>query len=293
MEGNSIDELFRGGVQMVRKLVQFDIMSTSRDFAVLYMGMFALAILAGTLANDMIISLALSIAITITGAVVTFVSIIRLFSRRMFSTEGYLTLTLPATSTQQVIAMLLTGAFWSIMTMVMFAIAIFTMFAVALLIEVGGQLSFAHVDWQSLPQLWEAILASELTKDLGFWLLTGIPMGILQMFYSLLVLLFVIVFVNTSFVKKSKTLIGIVVYLAIDMILSTFRENFITRPRSDISFQISTDVNGVTQLIPVGSGLENEFSWLQYGGTVLFYIVVLAGLGYLTVWLLNNKLELE
>lgn len=283
-----------GGVQMVGKLVKFDIMSTSRDFAVLYMGMFALAILAGTLVNELIVlSLALSIAITITGAVVTFVSIIRLFSRRMFSTEGYLTLTLPATSTQTVIAMLLTGAFWSIMTMVMFAVAIFTLFMVALLFEVGGQLSFAHVDWQSLPQLWEAILASELTKDLGFWLLTGIPMGILQMFYSLLILLFVIVFINTSFVKMNKTLIGIVVYLAIDMILSAFRENFITRPVNDLNFQILRGVDGVPQIIPVGSGLENEFSWLQYGGTALFYVVVLVGLGYLTVWLLNNKLELE
>ena len=99
---------------MLWKLVKFDIRSTSRDFAVLYMGMFALAVLAGTLANELIVfSLSLNIAISITVAVVTFVSIIRLFSRRMFSTEGYLTLTLPATSTQQVIAMVLTGAFWS------------------------------------------------------------------------------------------------------------------------------------------------------------------------------------
>ena len=278
---------------MLWKLVKLDIKSTSRDFAILYTGMFALAILAGTLANEMIVSLAMSIAVSITGAVVTFVSIIRLFSRRMFSTEGYLTLTLPATSTQQVIAMILTGAFWSIMTMAMFAIAIFTMFMVALVIEMGGQLSFAQVDWQSLPQLWEAILASELTKDLGFGLLTGIPMGILQMFYSLLILLFVIVFVNTSFVKQSKTLIGIVVYLAISMILNSLRSNIFTKPIDELRFQIISGTDGITQVIPLLRGFENEFSWMEYGGTALFYVVVLAGLGYLTVWLLNNKLELE
>lgn len=278
---------------MLWKLVKFDIRSTSRDFAVLYMGMFALAVLAGTLANEMIVSLAMSIAITITGAVVTFVSIIRLYSRRMFSKEGYLTLTLPVTSTQQVIAMVLTGAFWSIMTMVMFAVAIFTMFMVALLFELGGQLSFAHVDWQSLSQLWEAILASELTKDLGFGLLTGIPMGILQMFYSLMILLFVIAFVNTSFVKQSKTLIGIVVYLAVSMILNTLRSNIFTKPIDELRFQIISGTDGITQVIPLLSGLENEFSWMEYGGTVLYYIVVLAVFGYLTVWLLNKKLELE
>lgn len=279
---------------MLWKLVKFDIRSTSRDFAVLYMGMFALAVLAGTIPNELIgFSLAMSIAFSITLAIVTVTSIIRLFSRRLFSTEGYLTLTLPATSTQQVIAMILTGAFWSIMTITMFMIAFLSMFGIALVIEMWGQFSFSPIDWQSLSQLWEAILASELTKDLGFWILTGVPMGILQMFCSLLILLFVIVFVNTSFVKKSKTLIGIVVYLAINNILSEFSRNYITGPRRDISFQISTDVNGVTQLIPVGIGLENEFSWFQYGGMVIFYIVVLAGLGYLTVWLLNKKLELE
>lgn len=216
---------------MLWKLVKFDIRSTSRDFAVLYMGMFALAVLAGTLANELIVfSLLLNIAISITVAVVTFVSIIRLFSRRMFSTEGYLTLTLPATSTQQVIAMVLTGAFWSVMTLVIFTLALSTMFVVVLVIEIWGQFSFSSIDWQSLSQLWEAILASELTKDLGFGLLTGIPMGILQMFYSLMILLFVIVFVNTSFVKQSKTLIGIVVYLAVSMILNTLRSNIFTKP---------------------------------------------------------------
>jgi hypothetical protein len=279
---------------MLWKLVKLDIKSTSRDFAILYTGMFALAILAGTMANELIVfSLALNIAISITVAVVTFVSIIRLFSRRMFSTEGYLTLTLPATSTQTVIAMLLTGAFWSIMTLVMFTLALSTMFMVVLVIEMWGQFSFSTIDWQSLPLLWEAILASELTKGLIFGLLTGIPMGILQMFYSLLILLFVIVFVNTSFVKQSKTLIGIVVYFAISLILNALRSNIFTKPIDELRFQIISGTDGITQVIPLLSGLENEFSWMEYGGTVLYYIVALAVFGYLTVWLLNNKLELE
>jgi hypothetical protein len=118
-------------------------------------------------------------------------------------------------------------------------------------------------------------------------------MGILQMFYSLLILLFVIVFVNTSFVKQSKTLIGIVVYLAISMILNTLRSNIFTKPIDELRFQIISGTDGITQVIPLLSGLENEFSWMEYGGTVLYYIVVLAVFGYLTVWLLNNKLELE
>ena len=52
-------------------------------------------------------------------------------------------------------------------------------------------------------------------------------------------------------------------------------------------------MNGVNQVLAALRGFEYEINWLQYGGMALFYIVVLAGFGYLTVWLLNKKLELE
>ena len=86
---------------MLRKLVKHDILSTYRDFAGLYMGMFAFAILAALSINMdrdgylIGISVFLLTGFSIATAVVTFVSIIRLFGRRMFTSEGYLTLTLP------------------------------------------------------------------------------------------------------------------------------------------------------------------------------------------------------
>jgi hypothetical protein len=288
---------------MLRKLVKHDILSTYRDFAGLYLGMFALAILVGTsMINDTSgyvigFSLAGFIAITITSAVVTLVSIIRLFSRRMFSTEGYLTLTLPATNTQTVIAKLLSGAFWSIMTTAMISIAIGIMFLTSFVTLIWSQYSLADIiiDGQSLLQIWTALLETGIIKDVVLGFLTGIPMGILEMFYSLLILLFVIVLVNTSFVKKSKTLIGIVAFFVINMILNNFRTNFIAGPISlnDLNIQILPGMNGVNQVLAALRGFEYEINWLQYGGLALFYVLTIASFGYLTVWLLNKKLELE
>ena len=151
------------------------------------------------------------------------------------------------------------------------------------------------IEGYTWTQLWSMFLDTGFVRILTSGILMSIPLGIMEMFYSLVILLFVIVFVNTSFVKKHKTGIGIVVFLVISMILNTFRTNVIAGPVSvnDLNIQILPGMNGVTQVLAALRGFEYEINWLQYGGMVIFYIVVLAGLGYLTVWLLNKKLELE
>ena len=282
---------------MLRKLVKHDILSTYRDFAGLYMGMFAFAILAALSINMdkegylIGISIFLLTGLSIATAVVTFVSIIRLFGRRMFSTEGYLTLTLPATSTQTVIAKLLTGAFWSIMTTVMFMV-VGAILAGSVWLTIADRMLVEGYTWS---QLWSMFMDTGFVRILTSGILMSIPLGIMEMFYSLLILLFVIVFINTSFVKKNKTGIGIVVFLAVSMILNTFRTNFIAGPVSvnDLNIHILPGINGVTQVLAALRGFEYEINWLQYGGMIAFYVIVLGGFGYLTVWLLNNKLELE
>ena len=85
------------------------------------------------------------------------------------------------------------------------------------------------------------------------------------------------------------------VFLAINVILNTFRSNFIAGPVSlnELKIQILPGADGVAQVLAALRGFEYEINWLQYGGMTVFYIAVLAGFGYLTVWLLNKKLELE
>lgn len=282
---------------MLRKLVKHDILSTYRDFAGLYMGMFAFAILAAVSINMdqrgylIGISVFLLTGLSIATAVVTFVSIIRLFGRRMFTSEGYLTLTLPVTNTQTVLAKLLTGAFWSVMTSLMFMV-VAAILAGSVWLSVADRMLVEGYTWS---QLWSMFMETGFMRILGSGILLSIPLGIMEMFYSLLILLFVIVFVNTSFVKKSKTGIGIVVFLVINVILNTFRTNVIAGPVSanELNIQILPGMNSVAQVLAALRGFEYDINWLQYAGMTVFYIVVLAGFGYLTVWLLNKKLELE
>lgn len=282
---------------MLGKLVKHDILSTYRDFAGLYLGMFAFAILAalsinmdkqGYLIGISIFSLT---GFSIATAIVTLVSIIRLFGRRLFSSEGYLTLTLPVSNTQTVIAKLLTGAFWSIMTTLMFLI-VGSILLGSLWMSLANRLLVEGYTWS---ELWTLFVDTGFIRILTSGVLMSIPLGILEMFYSLLVLLFVIVFINTSFVKKHKTTIGILVFLAINMILNTFRTNFIAGPVSvdALDIRIVPGMNMLAEVLAVLRGFEYEINWLQYGGMALFYVVVLAGFGYLTIWMLNNKLELE
>lgn len=282
---------------MLRKLVKHDILSTYRDFAGLYMGMLAFAILAAVSINMdqrgylIGISIFLLTGLSIATAVVTFVSIIRLFGRRMFSTEGYLTLTLPVSNTQTVVAKLVTGLFWSIMTTIMFMV-VGAILAGSVWMSIADRMLFEGYTW---PQLWSMFLDTGFIRVLTSGILMGIPLGIMETIYSLSILLLVIVFINTSFVKKNKTGIGIVVFLAISMILNTFRTNFITGPVSlnDLNIQILPGMNAVTQVLAALRGFEYEINWLQYGGLFAFFVVIIGGFGYLTVWLLNNKLELE
>jgi hypothetical protein len=282
---------------MLGKLVKHDILSTYRDFAGLYMGMFAFAILAafsinmdkqGYLIGISIFSLT---GFSIATAIVTLVSIIRLFGRRLFSSEGYLTLTLPVSNTQTVIAKLLTGAFWSVMTTLVFLI-VGSILLGSLWMSLSNRLMVEGYTWS---QLWTLFVDTGFIRILTSGVLMSIPLGILEMFYSLLILLFVIVFINTSFVKKHKTTIGILVFLAINMILNTFRTNFIAGPVSvdALDIRIVPGMNMLAEVLAVLRGFEYEINWLQYGGMTLFYIVVLSGFGYLTIWLLNKKLELE
>ena len=151
------------------------------------------------------------------------------------------------------------------------------------------------VEGYTWSQLWTMFMETGFVRILTSGILMSIPLGILEMFYSLLILLFVIVFVNTSYVKKNKTGIGIVVFLMISLILNTFRTNVIAGPVSvnDLNIHILPGVDAVAQVLAALRGFKYDINWLQYGGMIAFYLIVLAGFGYLTIWLLDHKLELE
>jgi hypothetical protein len=113
---------------MLIKSIKHDILATYRDFVALYLVLLLMAVSAplilATRLELLTVLLIISFAfISIAIMVVTFISIVRLYSRRLYSNEGYLTLTLPVSTLDTLIAKIVTGLIWSITTFVVFVVA--------------------------------------------------------------------------------------------------------------------------------------------------------------------------
>ncbi len=115
---------------MLSKLIKYDIRSTWRDFAGVY-----LSILLGVLIvpplfnhfnNGIVNMLAGFIAtgIVIATIVVMVITLFKIFNTNVFSKEGYLTMTLPVTSKQIVASKLLVSTMWIVLTGIVSAIGL-------------------------------------------------------------------------------------------------------------------------------------------------------------------------
>ncbi len=115
---------------MLRKLIKYDIRSTWRDFAAVYLsillGVLILPPLFNRFNNEIVEVIAgfLGVGIVIATIVVMIMTLFRIFNTNVFSKEGYLTMTLPATSTEIVVSKLLVSSMWIVLTGLVSAIGI-------------------------------------------------------------------------------------------------------------------------------------------------------------------------
>ncbi len=116
---------------MLGKLIKYDIRSTWRDFAGVYLsillGVLIVPLLFNNINNEIINMTAGFIAtgIVIATIVVMIVNLFRIFNKNVFSKEGYLTMTLPVTSQQIVFSKLLVSAMWIILTGIVSVVGLF------------------------------------------------------------------------------------------------------------------------------------------------------------------------
>jgi len=115
---------------MLSKLIKYDIRSTWRDFAGVYLSILLGVLILPQLFNHFsygvvnLIGGFIAAGIGITTVVVMIVMLFRIFNTNVFSKEGYLTMTLPVSSTQIVISKLLVSTMWIILTGIVAAIGI-------------------------------------------------------------------------------------------------------------------------------------------------------------------------
>ena len=102
--------------------MKYDIRSTWRDFAGIYMAILLGVIIVPLLINNIDIPIAGTLAtliitsIIIGTIVVTIINLFHIFLKNVYSKQGYLTMTLPVTSGQLVFSKLLVSTMWIVLT---------------------------------------------------------------------------------------------------------------------------------------------------------------------------------
>ncbi|MGB7594843.1 MAG: hypothetical protein WBL80_04705 [Erysipelotrichaceae bacterium] len=281
---------------MLIKCIKHDLLATYREFSGLYTALILLAIVGPfiTKSNNpyLIGILFLGIfGVVVATLVVTFLTIIRLYSRRLFSDEGYLTLTLPVKTSDTVISKVATGTIWSIATATVFLIAGALFTTIIFFLYAGSNWASQVKDISSAIG---QIASTGIFGVFGRLSLLGIPMSLVDTIYSMILLIFVITLVNTSIIRKNRVAFGIVIYFALSLTLNYIMSLFHTTPFvfRDVALYFQ-NINSMSDLLLGLRQVSFTVSLPDYAFGILGQGVFAAGLGYATLWLLDHKLEME
>jgi len=275
---------------MLIKSVKHDIMATYRDFVGIYIAVLLSALIGPFIlqtGNDIVNAIAYLtiIGVVFSMAIITFLAIIRLYHRRLFSNEGYLTLTLPVKTHITIIAKVITGLFWSFVTGLVFVIAALIFFGIyVVLVDV-----FKIADLAFLVDMFGSIVEALLQWEVIKTLLIQLPLTLINSIKDLVLLVFIMTAINTSFIKKGKLPIGIVSY----MILGNVINGITTSVLGGVLGESYMYSNLSSTIVFGEMGLQYEFSLLGYSVEMGLVLIFIALLGYASWWLLEHKLEIE
>lgn len=279
---------------MLMKLIKHDILSTKRDFYGIYLSLLIISVIAPFLIYNgpewlAVLAMFGVIGVVIAITIMTFVTIVKLYVRRLYSYEGYLTWTLPASTEMILASKILVGMFWTFISYLVITLGLF-IFVMVLSLIVGGFGPEFNV-------IWGVMIDSGFVGKLMTAMLYGIPQSIVNLVYSMVLLLLVITIVNTSMIKRAKVGVGIVLFIGIQILLSQLLSLFIkVEPLSvwvNENILTSVGIDPVNALYQFFSSFTITYNWLSLVGIVVYYIlwIVLFIVG--TVYLIEHKIELE
>jgi len=271
---------------MLSKLIKYDIRSTWRDFAGVYLsillGVLILPPLFNHFNNEIVKTIAgfIAVSIIITTIVVMVITLFKIFNTNVFSKEGYLTMTLPVTARQIVVSKLLVSSMWIILTGFVSAVGICIYVLnmnVAPMAEIAAAFQKFMVMFDSrgvfaVVLMILAMVASSVKEIAKLFLACSIahlkqlnrfrvPVGILSYF--------VFSWLETLVVQA----VGLVVAFM---------------PFSDVyvkQLELMNDPSSIMQFIGLFNGV------LSVG--ILYSCVLIAVYAVGTVWILNHKLDLD
>lgn len=279
---------------MILKLIKHELKATLPSLYSVFIALFMLAIVGPILLNfnaewlSVIVVLA-GVAAVIAVSVVTFMVIINLFNKRTFSALGYLNLTLPVSTTQLLLSKVISAIIISTLTGLMTFLAV-VVFA----------FSSSWIIFGGLEPLQEAI---KLFSDGGVFSTLAtlvIPfalVGFAEAVYTMCLLLLVITFVHTSFVRKHKLMVAVVSYLGIAILLSVLITNVLGPDYISMSSNFDSigfmPGNDASMIKLIMDSITFEIDWAVLSMTGAFYLVMGGIFFTISQYFVDHKLEVE
>jgi uncharacterized membrane protein YeaQ/YmgE (transglycosylase-associated protein family) len=271
---------------MLSKLIKYDIRSTWRDFAGVYMAILLGVIIAPLLFNhvdteitDMIASFLIT-SIVIATIVIMIVNLFKIFNTNVFSKQGYLTMTLPVTSQHIVLSKLIVSMMWIICTGIVSVIGVF------IFLMILNPLPYA-----SLAAVMEKI--SWFLDNQGYLAVALIILSMIASAVKEIAKLFLACSIaHLKQLNRFRVPVAILSYFVLSwleaLIIQAIGEilNFIPYT-GDVVRQLNriTDITGLQDFIGLFNGV------LVVG--ILYALLLSFAFSIGTVWILNHKLDLE
>lgn len=261
---------------MLIKLIKHDIKSSYRDLFPLYLGLLLFAVIAGVSAKPnsewiSIVTILPFFALFVATTVILSLTIIKLFTKRLYSNEGYLTFTLPVTTLQTFMSKIITASLWTLLTLIVYALAS-SLFAG---IWLSLNWNFLQIEIKEFEHLISSIPWKTIIPDILYLSSISFPQAIVSFIYSSSLILTSVVFVNTSYVHNKKLAIGIVVYLILNFVFNNLLSNL------------------TTDWLLFNENIGYQINWSMYVINFIYFTSVSVGLISLSIWLNDHKLELE
>ncbi len=262
---------------MLIKLIKHDIKSSYRELFPLYMGLLLFSVIAALSVNPerewlSFVTILPFFALFIATTVILTLTVIKLFTNRLYSKEGYLTFTLPVTTLQTFMSKLITALIWTLLTFFVYLLA------TALFTGIWVAVNWTNVQYAInvyYKNFLETLPWSKIIPEVIRLFSLSLPQIIISIIYSGALMLITVVFVNTSYVSSKKLVVGIIVYLILNFIFNNISNNLIP------------------DWILVNENIGYNINWTYYILSIVYNLLISIGLISLSVWLNDHKLELE
>lgn len=182
----------------------------------------------GTVASDMFTAamamiFAMSIFALCIYAAASFIMVLVHYYRNFFTDEGYLTFTLPVSTSSLITSKLLAAVLW------MFIAAIVVIACILIYITFGGASEGELIYTEFYSGFGEAIklLTENITVDIVFFIIEAVILVIVSVFFMILQA-FLAITIGSVVAKKHKILASVGFYYLINMIISTVASIFMS-----------------------------------------------------------------